>query len=173
MVERRDERIVQTLDEARGIAGQYAVETNIPEERVVAAADNWFDAGKDYDAARVRDLLNFLERRFVVPADASMVQLFDALRFAFEGKHPGKVLVDGHEAYRHWLDDAGDIVNLEVKGSADFAFADQKVKFDDRGVASVADVGGQTRSVRVLVLVPFQKRMMAEALISERQGAND
>lgn len=172
MVERRDERIVKTLDEARGIARQYAVDANIPEERVVAAADNWFDAGKDHDAARGSDLVNFLARRVGTRSDESVVQLFVVLQFAFSGKHPGKVLVDDHEMYRHWLDDAN-VVHVEVKGSDDFAFADQSVRFDDRGIASVTDVGGKTRRIRVLVLRPFRKLMLAEALISERQGAND
>lgn len=101
-----------------------------------------------------------------------MANLFDVLRFAFSGKHPGKVLVDGDETYRHWVEPA-DVVNLELKGSVDLAFANQVVEFDDRGFATVIDVGGTKRSMRVLVLVPFGKRMLAEALICERHGAND
>lgn len=63
MVESGDERVVQTIDDARSIARRYAMNANIAEERVLAAAESWFDAGKDDEASRGLDLVNFLERR--------------------------------------------------------------------------------------------------------------
>lgn len=56
------ERDVESIGEARDIARNYAIEANVSEERAEAAAEGWFDAGKDYDACRRKDLLSYLTR---------------------------------------------------------------------------------------------------------------
>lgn len=56
------ERPVATIGEARDIARNYALEANVTVEQAESAAEGWFDAGKDYDACRRRDLLSYLKR---------------------------------------------------------------------------------------------------------------
>lgn len=56
------EQAVETIGEALDIARNYALEANVAVERAESAAEGWFDAGKDYDACRRRDLLFYLKR---------------------------------------------------------------------------------------------------------------
>ena len=91
--------------------------------------------------------------------------LFAALRRVNVGERDrGAVFVDGHKVYRHWME-PDDTVNLELSGDSDVAFVDQDVQFDDCGVAHVSDANGQSREVRILVMVPYSPDFQAMELI--------
>ena len=55
---------------------------------------------------------------------------------------------------------------LESTGMKDVAFADQDLSFDDSGSADVIDKDGQTRKIRVLVMVPFNRYLLFTELIA-------
>jgi hypothetical protein len=100
-----------------------------------------------------------------------MSRLFDALR-RVAGKGQGAVFIDGHNAYRHWLDPQ-DTVNLEMTGISDVAFVDQNLQFDDHGRAQASDTNGQSREVRILVMVPFGPRLQLAELIAPPDSDTD
>lgn len=94
-----------------------------------------------------------------------MTNLFDALRRAGCGEnHQGVVLIDGSEAYRHFVEEDGTVF-FEVKSGNDAAFADQAVQFDDHGMAKVIDNNNRTREVRILVMMPFNEYLLTLDLI--------
>lgn len=53
--------------EAIEIARKFAAVEDVNEDRAVAFAENWFDAGKDFDASAPTDLRAYLVRRFANP----------------------------------------------------------------------------------------------------------
>jgi hypothetical protein len=100
-----------------------------------------------------------------------MAQLFDAFR-RVAAKDQGVIFIDGHKAYRHWVEPE-DTLNLEMAGSSDVGFVDQEVRFDDHGATQVADTKGQLREVRILVMVPFGPRLqMLEMIYPPENGAD-
>lgn len=55
---------VQSIDEARRIAHEFANTEGVNDVRAEAYADVWFDAGKDANASTVDALRAYLCRRF-------------------------------------------------------------------------------------------------------------
>ncbi|WP_321935361.1 hypothetical protein [Paraburkholderia sp. J8-2] len=55
---------VQSIEEARRIAREYAYAEDFNEVRAEAFADVWFDAGKDSDASTADALRAYIRRRF-------------------------------------------------------------------------------------------------------------
>ena len=100
-----------------------------------------------------------------------MSRLFDALRRVAD-KDQGAVFIDGHKAYRHWMEPE-DTVNLEVSGISDVAFVDQDVQFDDHGRAQVSETNGHSREVRILVMVPFGPRLQLAEMIAPPENDTD
>nr|WP_057929868.1 hypothetical protein [Burkholderia ambifaria] len=55
---------VQSIDEAKRIAREYANTEGVNDARAEAYAEVWFDAGKDADASTADALRAYLRRRF-------------------------------------------------------------------------------------------------------------
>jgi hypothetical protein len=59
-----DQDAVASIEAARKIATAWARDNTQSEERSLALAETWFDAGKDFDACTVSDLKSYLSRNF-------------------------------------------------------------------------------------------------------------